>query len=144
MSRRGLLAVGAGLLCLVVCEFGAALAADTPTQTQISYCRRAEQMRNTNLPANDASAATDIVHSSVVYYGEAFAGIVYITRNGHVFYQNGLINPIGAPAANGEAERNVADALIPTKDVREGTIYALSADKVSSLVGAGMLLAGCY
>lgn len=70
-------------------------------------CHDALQMKDDNQPPGSTSAATDIKHVALVYRGDSFAGVIYITQEGGMWYQ------MGTPRATIDegTGRSVANAM---------------------------------
>lgn len=54
---------------------------------QSGACTVAGQMKSKMLPPDSTDSQTQVVHAALLYYGDAFAGVLYGTRAGTVWYQ---------------------------------------------------------
>jgi hypothetical protein len=77
---------------------------------QTHYCGEAAQMRLLNLPPSEIDSATEITHSSIVYVGDRFAGYLYRTRQGAIYFNMGEVGN-SMVKVSPEDQRTVADAL---------------------------------
>lgn len=114
-------------------------------RAQLKFCGEAEQMRDTNLPANDSTNSTDIVHAAVVYVEKRLAGFIYVTRNGSAWLQTGQINlTTHAAARQSDMLAALSVLRIPGTSAQNGTFYNLGSKPLGEAIGGALTIAGCY
>lgn len=103
-------------------------------------CRDARQMKDVNLPPVSTSAATDVEHVALVYSGERFAGVIYVTQEGDMWYQ------VGTPkaAVDEGVGRAVVSALGFRNQYRQQTFYRIQPIALRELVTNGNSVLSCY
>jgi hypothetical protein len=109
-----------------------------PTTRQI--CRDALQWKDENLPANSTSDATDVAHVTLVYGGDRFAGLIYVTRAGDLWYEAGTPKA----AVDESLGRSVVDALGFPNRYHQQTFYKLQPTALRALVTSGKSMLSCY
>jgi hypothetical protein len=63
------------------------LVAANEMATQPNACSIADAMKSKTLPANATDPKAQVEHAALLYYGDAFAGILYGTRGNTIWYQ---------------------------------------------------------
>lgn len=124
------------LLSLIV---SAVVAIQVPSNAS-SICRDALQMKDVNIPPGSTSTATDIEHVALTYSGNSFAGEIYITRDGDMWYQ------LGTPraAVDERTGRSVVNALGFSNQYHQQRFYKIQLGALRALVSAGFSLLSCY
>jgi hypothetical protein len=111
-----------------------------PTPNASHLCRDALQMKNVNLPPDSTSADTDVEHVALVYNGDSFAGEIYVTRDGDMWYQ------LGTPRADVDEKigRAIASTLGVSNQYHEQRFYRIQPSALEALMRAGNSTLSCY
>lgn len=99
-------------------------------------CAVVNKMKGTMLPAGSSDP---VVHGALLYFADAFAGAVYGTRGGDVFYEEGgkFSEPISSAA------RSRAMTMFGISN-SSGTIVAAPKPNFSAVLAPDVMMKGCF
>jgi hypothetical protein len=100
------------------------------------YCRAARSVQSLNLPANETSSGTEIIHTSLIYVVDRFVGYLYELRDGKIYLHFG---DVGRLSAVSEGDINTAARSLGARAI---TGFQLTQFHAASLAGINVL--SCY
>lgn len=106
-------------------------------------CRDARQNIGLNLPPQRNEKATEVVHASIVAIGDDVTGVLYLTRSGALWYQDG---PINRPnPASPTAIRKVLSALqLQPPHAGAGSFNRIPAVGLTDVLAGEISLNSCF
>lgn len=86
------------------------------------------------------SKMANIAHAAVLYFGDSFAGALYGTAGGGIWYQS----QVGGSTAGDAARKRAMKTLGIAKDTSSGTLVQASKPNVADLLAPDVHLKGCF
>lgn len=115
------------------------IAAQEPAM-QANACSAVNQMKGKPVPATSSEPQGSIVHGALLYFGDAFAGTLYGTAGGNVWYQGaGKSSP-----AISDAARSRANAMLGISNNASGTLVAAPKPNFADALAPDVKLRGCF
>ena len=114
-------------------------AEETPMQP--GACTTVDQMKTKALPADSSDRQAGVVHAALLYFGDSFAGVVYATRGGTVWYQgSGKFNQ---PISNAAHDRAMT-LLGISPNSASGTFVVAPKPSFAGALAPDVKLKGCF
>ena len=130
------------LLILLSIVLTLAVTGKPPVASAPRYCDAVAQFKDVNLPANRTDDATDIAHGSAIFAHGIFAGFMFRTRAGALWYEDGIIakNAVSANIAN-----DVIAALgLHARGTGKGGFIPFGAVRLDGVIDGSISLEPCF
>lgn len=120
--------------------FSGILVAAAGDEAPPAACAAVTAMKSKTLPANSSDPQAGIVHGALLYFGDAFAGALYGTRDGTVWYQDSIA---GNSAGSAPRERAMGTLGISAGTSNAGPVQATKPN-VADLLAPDVKVRGCF
>ncbi len=97
-------------------------------------------MKGVNVPPAPQRPGTNVAHAALVFLGGDFAGDVYVTREGSVWYQLGTTRYV----LQKRTEAAIASVLGHAPDHSAGEFYKIGPAALVALIANGGTIVSCF